>query len=113
MKRLPLMLALAVSLAAANAQAQPPAEPTPTAAAAPAGQASQAASDAQTLVAAEGKKRLSDETCLRHTGSRITQRDGKARCTGQPGRAYSKDDIDRTGHTHLADALRALDPALN
>lgn len=113
MNRLPLMLALVVSLAAATAQAQTTAGQASTAAPAPAEQAPQAAADVQTPVAADGKKRLSEENCLRHTGSRITQRDGKPRCTGQPGRAYTKDDIDRTGHTNLADALRALDPAVN
>lgn len=113
MKRLPLMLALAVSLAAVTAQAQTTNEQVPTAAPAPAEQAPQAAPDGQAPVAADGRKRLSEENCLRHTGSRITQRDGKPRCTGQPGRVYSKDDIDRTGHTNLGDALRALDPAMN
>ena len=113
MKRLPLMLALAVSLAATTAQAQTTAEQAPAAGPAASEQTQVAASDAQTPVAAVEKKRLSDENCLRHTGSRITQRDGKPRCTGQPGRVYSKDDIDSTGHTNLADALRALDPALN
>jgi len=113
MKRLPLMLALVVSLAAAAAQAQTPVEQTPAPAPASTAQAAQTVADEQTPAAASDRKRLSDENCLRQTGSRITQRDGKPRCTGQPGRVYSKDDIDRTGHTNLADALRALDPALN
>lgn len=113
MQRLPLMLALTVSLAAATAQAQTPAEPAPTTPAASEQQAAQAAPETPAPTATGDKKRLSEENCLRHTGSRITQRDGKPRCTGQPGRVYTQDDINRTGHTNLGDALRALDPAMN
>ena len=112
MKCLPLTLVLAASLAAATAYAQAPVEPAP---AAPQATEPRAApdSEAQTPAGQADKRRLSDAHCLRQTGSRITQRDGKARCNGQPGRVYSKDDIDSTGHTNLADALRALDPAFN
>lgn len=52
--------------------------------------------------------------CLTQTGTRINTRDpktGKAACQG-PGRHYSRDDIDRTGQTDLADALRRLDPSI-
>lgn len=52
--------------------------------------------------------------CLTQTGTRINTRDpktGKAACQG-PGRNYSRDDIDRTGQTDLADALRRLDPSI-
>ncbi len=52
--------------------------------------------------------------CLKETGSRIRARDprtGKLVCQGQ-GRAYSRDDINRTGQTDLADALRRLDPSV-
>ena len=110
MKRLPLMLALAISLAAVTAQAQTPAEspapppPTERSAVAPATETPPPAAD--------DDKRLSDARCLRETGSRITKRDGKPRCSGQPGRAYTKDDLDRTGHLNLSDALRTLDPSM-
>ena len=113
MKRLSLMLALACSLAAATVQAQTTAEQAPVAPSASEPQTMPPASETQDATTTGDRKRLSDENCLRHTGSRIAQRDGKPRCTGQPGRVYSKDDIDRTGHTNLADALRALDPAMN
>ncbi|WP_334177677.1 hypothetical protein [Pseudoxanthomonas sp.] len=112
MKRIPLFMILAAGLVAASAHAQTPAEPVPatppTTAQAPAGMTAEMPSPA----ALGDDKRLSDINCLRETGSRITKRDGKPRCTGQPGRSYTKDDLDRTGHTNLGDALRALDPAV-
>lgn len=111
MKRIPLFMILAAGLVAASAHAQTPAEPVPatppTTVQPPAG----TTADAPMLTAGDDK-RLSDINCLRETGSRITKRDGKPRCTGQPGRSYTKDDLDRTGHTNLGDALRALDPAV-
>lgn len=48
--------------------------------------------------------------CLRETGSRIKPRD--ERCVEQPGRSYDREDLDRTGRTNPADALRTLDPAI-
>ena len=53
-----------------------------------------------------------DLNCIRQTGSRIRQRDAKTACNGQPGRSYSKDDLDRTGQPSLAEALRTLDPSI-
>ena len=49
-----------------------------------------------------------DPTCLTETGSRIS---GTSKCRGY-GRAYSNDDIDRTGQTSAADALALLDPSI-
>jgi hypothetical protein len=49
-----------------------------------------------------------DPNCLTETGSRIT---GSAKCRGF-GRAYSGQDIDRTGQTSAADALALLDPSI-
>jgi hypothetical protein len=110
MKRLPLMLLLAAGLAAATAQAQTAADPAP---AAPPSTAQEAPKATPEVPATDSdRKPLSDTTCLRETGSRITKRAGKPRCTAQPGRVYSKDDIDRTGYTSLGDALRALDPSI-
>lgn len=110
MKHLPLMLLLATGLASVTAQAQTTADPAP---ATPPSTAERAAKAAPEVPAADSDtKRLSDSTCLRQTGSRITQRNGKPRCTGQPGRAYTKDEIDRTGYTNLGEALRALAPAV-
>jgi hypothetical protein len=66
-----------------------------------------------------------DRHCLHYTGTRIisrynTTRSAAARakadkdkaCVGTFGRAYSREDIDRTGEVDLADALRKLDPAV-
>ena len=50
-----------------------------------------------------------DPSCLTDTGSRITPAPPKCRGIGQ---SYSSTDIDRTGQTNAADALRLLDPAI-
>lgn len=64
--------------------------------------------------------------CLQETGTRIHQRvrplqvqaDDKAMratacATSQPGRSWSRRDIERTGAFDLADALRQLDPSIH
>ncbi|MGA2399997.1 MAG: hypothetical protein ABSG30_18330 [Steroidobacteraceae bacterium] len=48
-------------------------------------------------------------TCLTSTGSRIPP--GPNNCSAW-GRAYSQTDIDRTGETTVAGALRDLDPSI-
>lgn len=111
MKHLPL-LALVACLMATTAQAQ---SPTSTADPAPAPTAdppADAATSAAMPVKNEDAPRLSDLNCIRQTGSRIRQRDAKTACNGQPGRSYSKDDLDRTGQPSLAEALRTLDPSI-
>jgi len=50
-----------------------------------------------------------DPNCLTATGSRIAP--GTSKCRGF-GRAYSSEDIDRTGQTSAADALALLDPSI-
>ena len=55
-------------------------------------------------------------TCLRSTGSRIVAAENlraeKARkpqrCANAFGRVYTREDLDRSGHTSIADALRSL-----
>jgi hypothetical protein len=49
-----------------------------------------------------------DPSCLTDTGSRIA---GTSKCRGY-GRAYSSEDIDRTGKTSAADALALMDPSV-
>jgi len=81
----------------------------------------QVASDMQTASAtseqtasAATDKRASNVGCVKDTGTNIRPRDpktGKPLCIG-PGRAYSREQIDRTGQTNLADALRRLDPSV-
>lgn len=59
-------------------------------------------------------------TCMRSTGSRVVaarnlraEKEGKPqRCANASGRVYTKEDIDRTGHVNIADALRTLDPSV-
>lgn len=67
-----------------------------------------------------------DAYCLRETGSLIvsarnTARAQRADRKGEAGRtncaaigrAYTRDDIDRTGEPNLSDALRKLDPSIH
>lgn len=59
---------------------------------------------------------VSERYCVRDTGSRIVARHntkGKKQCNGLAGRAYTREDLDRTGHFNIADALRSLDPAVH
>lgn len=65
---------------------------------------------------------VKDRNCLRQTGSMITtsqnakaRRTGKAedKCANAFGRAYDREDIERTGATDVAQALRMLDPAIH
>lgn len=74
------------------------------------------AADAQVVANtdAANAKRTSNVGCIKDTGTNIRPRDpktGKALCIG-PGRSYSREQIDRTGQTDLADALRRLDPSV-
>ena len=94
---------------------------TPTPAEAQAGLADTAVPAATPESAAEAgaaeaaARDLNDRRCLTQTGSRISPRaDSKGRkCTGATGRAYSREDLDRTGAVDLAEALRRLDPAVH
>lgn len=55
-------------------------------------------------------KKASDAQCLRQTGSRIQSR-AKGDCAAY-GRSYDRDDLNRTGETDTASALRRLDPSV-
>lgn len=103
MKRLMISLLGALAFTAAVQAAEPQATP---------------ANDTPAAVQDEAKKPgVDDAYCLRHTGTRITSRtdNRKARtCSnGMIGRAYTRDDLDRTGEISIADALRKLDPAIH
>lgn len=93
---------------ATDAQAQTQVQATP-------GQADVAVSaDAQVAADVAADKRTSNVGCVKETGTNIRPRDpktGKALCVG-PGRSYTRDQIDRTGQTNIADALRRLDPSV-
>ncbi|HVI58489.1 MAG TPA: hypothetical protein VM619_06385 [Luteimonas sp.] len=63
-----------------------------------------------------------DPNCLRETGSRLTavqnQRAARAgkpadKCANAIGRAYDREDIDRTGAIDVRDALRKLDTSIH
>jgi hypothetical protein len=66
---------------------------------------------ADVTVISGGAGRTSDRYCLRETGSHIVSKQRKS-CVNASGRAYSREDIDRTGAVDLADALRRLDPSV-
>lgn len=61
------------------------------------------------------RNEVTDRNCLKETGSRLAPRpDNKGRkCVNASGRAYSREDLDRTGAIDLSDALRRLDPAVH
>jgi len=109
MKRLSVFLLAAgfASLAFAQSQPEPVGETLEPGAAAIGTEASDAAAD--------------DRNCLRQTGSLVTahknrkaERAGKAgKCANAFGRAYDREDIERTGATSVAEALRMLDPAIH
>ncbi len=69
---------------------------------------------------AEAPAREPVRTCMRSTGSRVVaaqnmraEKEGKPqRCANGSGRVYSKEDLDRTGHINIADALRSLDTSI-
>lgn len=71
-------------------------------------------------IGTEASDTAHDRNCLRDTGSLITarrnadaRRDGKPeQCANAMGRAYDRDDIERTGASTVAEALQRLDPAI-
>lgn len=68
-----------------------------------------------------------EPNCLRYTGSLIiaaqnrrnerraagsdASKASRPACNGSPGQSYTREDIQRTGATNAADAIRRLDPA--
>lgn len=48
--------------------------------------------------------------CLKDTGTRITPKDGH--CVNAPGQVISHEDIERSGATNAAEALRDLSPSV-
>jgi hypothetical protein len=68
--------------------------------------------------AAKATSKSSDRICIQQTGSRITQarnartKDAERECVSAGGRVYTRGDIENSGETDLADALRKLDPSI-
>jgi len=52
----------------------------------------------------------SPRPCSLPTASRIPAKSDE--CSAVPGRTYSETDVERTGQTNAADALRMLDPTI-
>ena len=60
------------------------------------------------------KARFADRNCLRHTGSRLLSADGNGRrCAMGNGRAFTREDLERTGGMDLGSALRSLHPGIH
>ena len=53
-----------------------------------------------------------DSSCIRETGTKLKRRDANG-CTGAAGHAYSRAQIDRTGATDTAGAVRKLNIGRN
>lgn len=68
----------------------------------------------QTQAETKQQQDRANRNCLRATGSRIVPRtqSPEQRCIGVSGRSYDQEDLQRTGHVNIADALRALDPSV-
>jgi hypothetical protein len=113
-KRLSLTAALLGLAFAVSAQTAAPAatdSATPQTAAVPTDTTGEAPADQNK---ADAKDESADRNCLKHTGSRLIRADSKGRkCAMAAGRAYNRDDIDRTGAIDLRDAIRRLDPAVH
>lgn len=101
---LPLLLAVApapVADAAPAAEAAPVAEVAPAPAPAPAPLAGETVA-----VDAPETPPGAEERCLRETGSRIHT--DRRHCDAMAGDVYDRDDIERSGATDTADAIRKL-----
>jgi len=103
-----LVAALLLPLGAFAAEATPPkAEPAAEARQDP----PDAKADANASRAARRKAQRQADAACDTTASRIRRnRAGECVPSSQPTRSYSKDDIDNTGQTDIAEALRRLDP---
>jgi hypothetical protein len=100
MNRLVLTLILSAFALGANAQST-----------APDASAQVQNKSAEVTVVSGNADQSNDRNCLRETGSHIVSKNKKS-CIDANGSSYSREDIDRTGTTDLADALRRLDPSV-
>jgi outer membrane cobalamin receptor len=68
-----------------------------------------------TACSSAGKPVLADakaaQPCVVSSASRIPERSDQ--CSVTPGRAYTQQDIERTGQTNVGDALQMLDPSIS
>ncbi|HET7126715.1 MAG TPA: hypothetical protein VFI26_06435 [Lysobacter sp.] len=90
-----------------------------------AAQAQSAAQQPVVAAQAQPATQADEPNCLRYTGSRIIAHENRKqdrapanakvksrpRCNGSAGQSYTREDIQRSGATDVADAIRKLDPA--
>lgn len=94
------LLAGSASAAAQTAPSSPPPQATP-------------APLESNIDAGEQDLSPASRHCLRETGTRIRVRaEGGRRCSPASGRVWTREDLERTGHVDLADALRTLDVSI-
>lgn len=75
--------------------------------------ASVAAEDAATQAPGDPRTEPQESSsCLKETGSRIKPTEDQP-CINAAGRAYTREDIERTGATTTAEALRKLSPSVH
>ena len=110
MKRPFITLAAALAIAAAGAAFGAAAQEVE-----PEEQASEELTETE---AGTDREHASDRFCIQQTGSRIvanrnasTQAE-RRECVASGGTVYTREEIERTGSTDLADALRRLDPRI-
>lgn len=114
----PLIAAVLFALLPLAALADTPQQATPAELdSTPATADSQVADDVadETATTKPAKNRIAERRCVRETGSRIPARHSVRRdggCLPVNGRSYSREELERTGETDIADALRRLDPAI-
>ncbi|HEV7633017.1 MAG TPA: hypothetical protein VGO41_08490 [Steroidobacteraceae bacterium] len=63
--------------------------------------------------ATHSKARKADTKCEQSTSSRIRKNKGDCDKDSQPTSSYSKEELESTGQTDTADALRRLDPRVH
>ncbi len=73
--------------------------------------------ETRTPAQAAAAEKSADSFCLHETGSHLRtishdRNTATVECTGAPGHAYTRQDIERTGAIDTGDALRQLDPSL-
>lgn len=108
MKRLFITLSAAAAIAVAGAGSGAAAQETE-----PEERASEDVTQART-----DRERASERFCIRETGSRIVANRNasseaeREECVAAGGSVYTREEIERTGSTDLADALRRLDPRI-
>lgn len=74
--------------------------------------------EAATTEARTAAEKSADSFCLRHTGSHLhaithDHNERAVECANAPGRVYTHEDLERTGSSTTADALRHLDPSIH